>query len=177
MPNIVVIDESVIEQLNQGNRSLASQLQNYRAARAEIWMTRETYRQLSRVPANERLLNDFGVRVPAVDVPLAREWQPMYGSHKNGNTAALAIDRKAAVMTANAELKTIFKAQGRMLFDFNAIEQSGGWGNPDYNRSRRLLGLGELNITPNGQIVWRPPSDTTAQTKPGPKTATEPEVK
>src|SRR5262249_52330703 len=114
MPNIVVIDESVIEQLNQGNRSLASQLQNYPAGRAEIWMTRETYRERSRGPANERLLNDLGVRGPAGDGPRGREWQPMYGSHKNGNTAALAIDRKAAVMTANAELKTIFKAQGGM---------------------------------------------------------------
>src|SRR5262245_57465524 len=107
-----VIDETVIEQINFGNEAMASRLRQNRGGGGEIWITSELYRILARVPANERLMNDVGIKAPAQDVPIAREWRQIYSSHQHERTAALALDKRAEVLTTDANFARLFRTQG-----------------------------------------------------------------
>jgi hypothetical protein len=149
MSNAIVIDHTVIEQINLGNADAAAALKQHRDARGEIWMTNEIYRMLARVQANERLIKDLNIRFPEKDVLIHRDQRQLYGSHLSENSAALAQSKKARVMTADANFANMFRGLGGQSIVVNTANARG---NLDFNRARGYFGLPKLNLTPNGQL-------------------------
>jgi hypothetical protein len=149
MSNIIVIDHTVIEQINHGNADAAAALKRHRDARGEIWMTNEIYRMLARVQANERLIKDLGVRFPEKDTLIHRDQRQLYNSHLSENTAALAQAKKAPVMTADGSFANMFRGLGGQS---TLVNTANARGNLDFNRARGYFNLPKLNLTPNGQL-------------------------
>jgi hypothetical protein len=149
MSNIIVIDDTIIEQINKGNAEVASQLRQHRDARGEVWMTNENYRMLARIQANERLIRDVGIRWPVKDVAIHRDSRQLYNSYRNENTAALAESKKAPLMTSDTAFANVFRGLGGTTI---AVNTANARGNLDFNRARGYFSLGKLNLTPNGQL-------------------------
>jgi hypothetical protein len=155
MSDIIVIDDTIVDQINKGNSQVASKLRAHREARKEIWITRENYRMLSRVPANERLLSDAGIRAPDKDATPPANWRGMFASHKNEHTAALANAKKARLITTDAGLAGTYRGLGGTTEPVNtAGVRSSGF---NYALARELMGLSPIMLTPNGQMSKNAP--------------------
>jgi hypothetical protein len=149
MSNIIVIDDTIIEQINKGNAVVAAQLKQHRDARGEIWITNENYRMLARIQANDHLIKDVGIRWPDKDIAIDRNERQLYNSYRNENTAALAKSKNARLMTTDPAFASTFRGLGGTTIPVNTAHARG---NLDFNRARGYFGLGKLNLTPNGQL-------------------------
>ena len=67
MGRIVVIDKTIIDQINYGNGDAARAVLGLLRGKAELWITAEARAQLFR-EAESRLMTDLGVRSPLQDV-------------------------------------------------------------------------------------------------------------
>jgi hypothetical protein len=158
MSDAIVIDDTIVDQINKGNTQVTSQLRAHLDAKKEVWITRENFRILSRVPANELLLRDARIRVPDKDVPAPANWRGMYADHKNENTAALAYSKKAPIMTTNMALANTYRGLGGTTISVNtAGARASGF---DYPRARELMKLPPVMLAPNGQRLTQAPGYT-----------------
>ncbi|GLS19001.1 hypothetical protein GCM10007874_20180 [Labrys miyagiensis] len=170
MPRVVVIDKSVIDQINAGNVDMARVVRNLATSKAQIWMTRADYSRLFR-DAEQRMLGELNVSAPLQDISperyerqmtpgkYATDWIP----HESTPTAALALAKDAELLSADRNFMANFaKAGGRNMPERASVQYVVTLppGDLDYAGGRRLLGLPAANIGVNGRI--RPSATTSA---------------
>src|SRR5262249_47463348 len=169
MPRVIVIDKSVIDQINSGNADMARVVRDFVNAKSQIWMTRRDYNLLFR-DAEQRMLGELGVIAPTQDVnperyeaqlhpgPYAKSWVP----HDNVPTAALALEKGAMVLSVDRKFTAAFAGAGGHVAPERAsvatiINRANVGMDLNYSLGRRLLGLRPLNIGVNGRILPPPP--------------------
>ena len=166
MGRIVVIDKTIIDQINYGNGDAARAVLGLLRGKAELWITAEARAQLFR-EAESRLMTDLGVRSPLQDVNSDHDYEKKLhpggdGSrsvpNKSAKSATLALSKGAEVLTADRVFANTYRGIGGKV----AAESGNITALPEvkpfdmnYNVGRRLLGLRDLNLGPNGRILCR----------------------
>jgi hypothetical protein len=169
-PRRIVIDKSVIDEINFGNVDFARVVRRLMEAKTEIWMTAGDRARLFR-DAEQRLIAEIGVKSPIQDTNPARyenQLNPGRATeavpHEFVPTAVLALEMDAPVLSADR----------RAVANFARVNGSRG-GAPerasvtyvigkapantiDYNVGRRLLQLSPLRFGANGRIPPPPPN-------------------
>ena len=164
MPAPVVLDSSVFDQINRGNKNMAEQLKRLYDSKTPLWITNELSKTLSSTPANRQLIVDLSIQSPMQDkMPNERNPTPDERvqlrrldnlPYKSMATGSLAFEKKAQLMTANRELSEAFRRQGGQILESYAPQNATGA--VDYNVARENLGLSELNILKDGTIGPKP---------------------
>ncbi len=197
---IIVLDESVFDQINRGNQSVAKVLRNLILEDPEFWVTAQL-RTLLTTEADQRLLRDLDVHSPAEDyyagsrgdgrrgdVVMERyvERLPAHARTTGALVIRLSRDRRqdAELMTADRAFSDAFnRYYGKVVQGTPQLTTIRGDRVPgdirgvyDYNQARRLLGLRQLLITTDGRIVRRPPP-AALPTPPKPIATLEPSPK
>lgn len=159
----VVIDPTIVPELNAGNEGIANQLIALARANTPLYMTRKLFNELSSVEANEHLLREIGVRVPADDnyaknSVMQRKLSQMVRGDLTSAALVLHLSETlrtdARLMTTDREAASQFqKYYGRVLLVTAGSRVNRG---VDYNQARRLLGLMPLVLTANGKVVPAP---------------------
>lgn len=162
--SVYVIDNSVFIELNRGNEPVAAIVKKYHDAGHQLWVTRATYRELSRIPANSQLAASLGLRVPTTDVPLPSNMRGMYSSTTVEDASALAIEKKATLVIINPQAAQIHRGLGGQVDASYQFKPSTR--NLDYNRTRQILGLRPEKFTLNGNLVQQ--ADRTKKPEPAP---------
>src|SRR5579871_205671 len=162
MSRLVIIDETIIKQINYGNADVAKAMRDLVRGRAEIWMTRAAYGALH-LDAEQRLISELDINYPIQDRSIEKYERRVADVRGTGGgrqvrpeeTAALALDKGGELLTANSKLANAYRNIGSVApesFGFTALPEVMP-SDINYNVGRRLLGLRDLNITALGKIV------------------------
>src|SRR5882724_9958820 len=179
MPRIIVIDKTVIDQLNKDNKDLANFFNSQRYMNliindnAHLWMTAETYAKLN--AAEQQLCKDMEVKPWNSDrfsidsfrsrthntMRFVEQWDP--DAFKNiapEHEATIALAFGAAeLLTFDQKLAQTYgrltaRLQNKLVPELKSMSVSN---KPiEYHAARRNLGLRALNITPAGAVLPTP---------------------
>ena len=171
MPRVIVIDHTIIQEVNHGNVHVANALKSLRTAGAELWISHEMAKTHLSSEADRRILSDLGVRDDYMYV-LGRR-----GSHnlkwddtvndlgvdlRNSPTANLVLEKKGELMTMNKGLAADWaKTGGKTTPEIKFLKPMQNR-TPDYGRARTLLNLKPLTINAKGQVNPQPKRFTPA---------------
>jgi hypothetical protein len=166
---MIVIDKTVIDQINAGNVPLANFIVSQRT---HLYMSYDTFSRLNE--AEQRLAADLGVDHPNSDEHYIAGFRS--GGIKNtyvrqmdpGAFAAIAPEHEATIarafggyelMTFDKKLAETYDRLTRHLGDKVVPEMSSiaaVSGPRNYDRGRKILNLKPLNITPSGAVLPTP---------------------
>ena len=181
MPRTIVIHESVFDQINRSNATVAEVLSKmHHFEKCEFWITADTDRRM-KTDADRRLLSDLGVRASAFSImpPAGSGVKPTVTQevldrhlgkhlpHGRLETGALVVTlskdlrKDVELMTTDAEFANAFgRYYGKVVAETprlirnsssNGVDPNGK--GYDYNQARRMLGLKPLTITTGGKIT------------------------
>jgi hypothetical protein len=159
MPRLIVIDRTILEQINRGNKEVAKPLRSLVDSNAQIWISSEDYKQGTQ--ADQELIGDLKINVSASDDYMNNRVTqqklnrlPLKSMTAGGLAQYLGEKNKqdAEVMTMDRDFRREYGA----YYGKTVRELDNKWpmdGRTDYNQARRLMQLGPKNITNDGRVI------------------------
>jgi hypothetical protein len=166
MGRTLLIDRTVIDQLNSGNAAVARVIKSL-PPRSAIWISHELYASLN--PAEQRMVNDLGVNYPNADQHYLASYRIRSDARLRHTlamnpsaldavtpeyemTVASAEAHHAELMTFDTKLSNVYRqfTGARIVPEMASISAVNAPKN--YNTGRQVLGLRPLLVSPDGTV-------------------------